>query len=349
MSFLNAVVWTAIILSLVAIDPVTDALHAAPTASAMRKKLERIEEKSDKLRRGRLSKMESLRFQSELKELEQSPKTTAPLLVDDLVNRKKDKSFRHLCFGVLSKKGMLPHITPADYAKIEKVVHNQKDHPQIRIHAANLILRGHKRRSLSTSRTIKKMALTFLKSRQSKGAVRRQIVRYFRGDKEIEDFMLSELNSTHGNDKNGSIAALGKMKCSRAVEPIAAMLASPEADKSFYKTRGYLALGDIGGSRAYDHLIRFLQTEESETERSMILRAIGRSKDPRAKALLLEYLLKSPRKNHVTALAGLKYLGDPSVIPILESELNKSRNAYERNRLEDAIDALRRGDDSTSW
>ncbi|MFC1679042.1 HEAT repeat domain-containing protein [Elusimicrobiota bacterium] len=138
------------------------------------------------------------------------------------------------------------------------------------------------------------------------------------------------------------------MKCEKLIDVIRRELQSPNPEKHFRKVRMYLALGDIGGERAFDLLFRQLDQEKGqESQQRRILRAMGATKDPRAKSILIEHL--RGRRHYIAALDGLRYLGDSSTVDVLEEELRKDLSPYQRRMVAAAIAAIRAGDDHLSW
>ncbi|MCX5786927.1 MAG: hypothetical protein NTX64_00230 [Elusimicrobia bacterium] len=278
--------------------------------------------------------------QKALIDLQKNPKIAVPLLSKSFIDKTKDRAFRLNCAQLLRESG--ENMPVEDSAKLETVVVDPREDPLIRVFAAHFILRESERHPTALKGTIANMAVDFLRKGKETDFVRMLIIPGLAGSPQIERILLEELRAEH--DLDATLYALGRIRSQNAVSPIVRLLKSKRAGKDFYKTRGYLALGEIGGAAAYGHLVEFLATEPSEIERNMILLAIGRSRDPRAKSLLTDFLLQKPNGYYITALRALRLLGDPSVIPTLERECEKPLPAYQKGWVIKTISAIKEHD-----
>src|SRR5208282_3975482 len=135
---------------------------------------------------------------------------------------------------------------------------------------------------------VKQIAFDLVKKGKSPGLVYNLVLSHFQGDAEVETFLLDKLKTDP--DKNSAIQALGKIRSARALDEIKNLLDSNEAGKSFHKVRAYLAMGDIGGDKAFDYLMEYFKKEKPSLDKDDILFAIGRTKTSRAKVFLIDRL-----------------------------------------------------------
>jgi HEAT repeat protein len=302
--------------------------------------------KHNKIRASR--PLDSSRIQNAMEALKRHPETSAPLLIDEFVDQSKDGPYRANCAEILRETG---HKAPAAYhPKIEAILRDAKENPIARIDAADLLLRSQSHPSAATKKAIREMASKFLREGQEPGRIYQLVLKHLIAMKDVgtEDLLLSELR--RGADIGPAMHALGRIGSKKAVDPIASMLESRMNDRFYPRARGYLALGEIGGSRAYDALVGLLKREQDRSNRHMIVWALGLTKDSRAKRTLLDYVAKKePADFYAPALQGLQYLGDKTVVPELQKLLKDESTAFKRERLKKAIDALNAGNNKPDW
>lgn len=281
--------------------------------------------------------------------LHKNPRVSTPLLADCFTDRAKEMDLRMICSGVLEKN--TSHITREQQVAFEAVLQDEGEQLLPRMQAAILLLNSRPLPSSSTRKKIKQVSFRCYKEGKHKSHILMAIFSHFRDDSDIEKFLVEQLyEEADYSRRNGLLYALGKRKNKAALSIIEKELRSENPQKFLRKTRMYLALGDIGGKHAFNILLEQLHKEKNSTEQAMILYALGASKDPRAKDVLLDFVLTEPRTQNIAAMDGLKYLGDPAAIPALEKELRRTGlSAYEKRRLRKTIDAIRNGDDATGW
>lgn len=288
-------------------------------------------------------------IQTAIGDLKNHPEISSPLLADHFIDRAKEAAYRANCAEILREMG---YRLPESYApKLKAIIREGKESPILRIDAANLLLRSRSPLDTRSRKSIREMAARFLRDGKEPGRVYQLILKELVALKDAgtETLLLNELQ--RGADVGPALHALGKLGSRSAAAPIAATLNAHMSDRFYPRSRGYLALGEIGGSRAFDLLSDFLQREKSSTEKGIILSALGLTKDPRAKDTLLGFVTaEKPGINPHAALEGLQYLGDKSVIPLLKKELEKEpASSHNRFWLQRTIDALNAGRDRPDW
>lgn len=308
--------------------------------TAASEKLLQVEIWSKEAASAKGSSLPGAEVQNAVAELQENPKMAVPLFSKAFIDKTKARTFRLNCAQLLRESG---YAVPAeDATKLETVVEDSKEDPLIRVFAAYFILKDMNRHPASLEKSIANMASEFFRKGKEKDFVRMLLVPQLAGSPQLEEIMLEELHA--GHELNVTINALGKLRAKSAISPIVRLLRSKNAGKTFYKTRGYLALGEIGGPLAFDRLVEFLAVEQSLIERKMILMGIGRTRDPRAKDFLVDYLLRKPNSYYMISLDALRLTGDPAVIPIFEAELAKPLPSYEKNQIERMLEAVKRHD-----
>lgn len=234
-------------------------------------------------------------------------------------------------------------LADGELASVDAVFRDPKEDPVLRIDAAQLLLTRRDRLTAETKRAIFAMARAYLREGIEKPHLRLCVIQPLIGELEAEQLMLEELR--RGADLGQSMHMLGKMRSRRAVPLIAALL---DSQKSFYRTRAYLALGEIGTKEAATVLLRWLPKDPSE--QNMILMALGATRDPRAKEPLLRHLSPWNPDFFGAALEGLQHLGDPSTLPALERALQEPNlPAFDRKLIERTIAAVKKGGIPPQW
>lgn len=281
---------------------------------------------------------------SAIMELKNNPEVSVPLLFESFRDASKKRDFRADCGEILSE--MKEPISPEQVQALTALMRNSHEEPLLRIYAAQFMLRDNAIASTSKSEILN-MADRFLQEGKEKAFVRLSIMPQFVGDAKAVKVMLKELQ--RGSEIGPSLWVLGKLKGREAIQPIAQLLGSQFDNKDFPKTRAYLSLGEIGGGQAYDVLLGYLGKERKETKQHIILRAIGLTRDPRAKNFLIDYLQNKPIDFYVSTLRGMQYFGDGTLIPVLEKELQRPLPAYEKSMLEKTIKAIKDGQTNPEW
>ncbi len=115
------------------------------------------------------------------------------------------------------------------------------------------------------------------------------------------DFLLQLLEHDNPNVRLKVIHALGKIKESRAVEPLLAM---PAHEDETIKAAVIIALGDIGDPQAVPPLLNLLNVQR-KVLRLVIVVALGKISDPRTIPALAELLQDSDAEVRLQAAKGL--------------------------------------------
>ncbi|MEK7389444.1 MAG: HEAT repeat domain-containing protein, partial [Elusimicrobiota bacterium] len=178
-----------------------------------------------------------------------------------------------------------------------------------------------------------------------------RIFNRFPNDGEVEQFLVKAAKTeSNQSRRDGLLHMLGKRKSNAVVVMVRGELKANNPERLFSKSRMYLALGDVGSQDAYNVLVTQLPRERDRTSHSQILMAIGVTKNPAAKDLLIGELKKPWQVNTWAAVEGLRFLGDPSVTPILEAELNRDVPAPSyKETVRRAISKINTGDDKPFW
>jgi hypothetical protein len=278
--------------------------------------------------------------------LKQHPKEAIPLLVAATLDTSLDEGYRDTCLCLLSQDEMKANLSPANYRQILTIVKDANAWALLRIHAGGIILRQYKALPKEMRLSIKEMALGLVAADKIVGQVYNLVLSHYTGDIEVEDLLLKRLETD--KDKNAAILVLGKVRSIHALNRIIELLDSDEAGKSFYKVRAYLAIGDIGGDRAFDYLERYQPKEKYTSDAAAIFTAMARTRTERGRKMLLARITDHSAID-LAVLDGIKIGGGPEFIPILEKELKKPKNAANKAAIERVLVALRLGDDSTIW
>ncbi|MFC1680113.1 HEAT repeat domain-containing protein [Elusimicrobiota bacterium] len=295
------------------------------------------------------------KIRKNIEALQKDPEATRVSLSAAFADRTKGQEFRGDCASLLWK---LP-IEPAskEFLMIERVLRDRREHTIARIEAAGILLRSAGQLPASTKKAIRDLAVNEFSNDEYLPFVLSRMFYRLGGDADAERFLVEELEANRSAQRNNRIvAALGRMDSTRAIRPISRLLLCEGCPQQLYRTRGYLALGGIGGEESYDVLVRCLEIERDKRERRVILEAIGATKDPRAKDFLLEKLQHPEQQAgsyYAAVLDGLRHLGDPDVVPTLKRELDGLPGAIEygsrRKWLQRTIRAIQDGADEYPW
>lgn len=287
--------------------------------------------------------LKEMRVSNAISDLQKNPSVGVPLLTEAFVDKTKDRNFRIHCAQILRDAG---RPIPSDgLAKMEVTVRDASEDLVVRVDAAHFLIRDRKPLAPAVKRSVIALARDALRKDTQNPHVRLMIIRPLVGDSDAEELMLDELRRKA--DLDPTVLLLGKMKSGRAIDPIVRLLRS--GDKGFHKTRGYLALGEIGGPQAFDALKTFLQQNPGEMDRRMILIGLGLTKDSRARSILLDHFHSAGVEYFGASLQGLRYLGDKSVIPILEKELEKPLTPGQSQIIRRTIFSINAGGESPDW
>jgi len=317
--------------------------QAAESDDAIRKSLSTLERVANHI----YTQQDALDQANARYALDQHPLQAVPALMEIVADKNRNWGFRDSCLLILDQEKYSRHLLPDNFQQISSIAVDQKEDPQLRIDASDMILRDYKNAPLSIRQAIKQAAFDMSKAKWGAGLVYQRVLAHYAGDPDVENFLLDRLD-TDAN-KNSAILALGKIRSQRALEKIVSLLDSEQAGKSFVKVRAYLAIGDIGGDKAFDYLVHYRKKEKSSLDQDSILTAIGRTKTTRGRDFLLDRLQNNPGTADLVILSAIKFSGDASAIPTLQQELQKPRSAESKRALQNTISALQMGDDSTPW
>jgi hypothetical protein len=313
------------------------------TSEEATKKLDFVEQWSRNNAATRASRL--IELNQTIAMLQSGGSVATQLLFERLADKKRELAFRANCAQMIREMGAA--IPAAELPAIRAMIGGSREDTSLRIYAAHFLLRD-KQAAESDKKVILDLAENIMRSGGDKANVGLLIMPHFRGNARASQIMLDELK--RGGEQGPSLHVLGKVGHPGAVGPIESLLNSRFSDRAFpYKTRAYLALGEIGGPRAYDSLLGYLAREKSEREQHMIVRGLGLTRDPRAKAQLLRYLSDGPDHFYTSALRALQYFGDTSVIPELERELARQQNPHRRQKIQALIEALKAGRTAAEW
>jgi hypothetical protein len=289
----------------------------------------------------------NVRIDQAIAELQKNPEVSMPLLAEAFTDGKRDQRFR-VAAGQILREIVKP-LPPEFDARLEMVIKDSAEPPSIRIYAAHLRLAPGKDVSTAVKNSILDMAEKFIREGKDDGNLRLLVFSRLVGNERAGQIMVQELQK--GKEVDSTLWVLGKIKAPSSIASIATVLSKKQARgaTNATKTRGYLALGEIGGAKAYDLLSGYLAHEKDRRQQRLLLRAVGLTHDPRAKQLLLDYLLKKRGQYYTSALRGLEYLGDPSVVPVLEEELKKPLDEHTRFKIHRAIESVQKGPVTAEW
>ncbi|MFC1678734.1 HEAT repeat domain-containing protein [Elusimicrobiota bacterium] len=288
-------------------------------------------------------------LQEAIKKLDADPVRATPGLVDCFSDAGRNRNGRLICSEVLQRNPS--KLTPQHKERFLSIVRSEREHPLPRIEAAILLLKSAPPPSAAIKDEIKRMAIKIYKEGKHQSHIRMSVFGpYFIGDREVEDFLVDQLSEEPDlSRRSGILDRLAHMRCRRLVDLIEDDLESKSPGTLGMKNRLYLALGNLGGARAFEVLRKSFDKESDETLKNLILQAAGATKAPGAKEFLLTHL-GSPHTHYIAAINGLKYLGDSSTIPILERELTeKGLNDYEKYWVRTAIAAIQSGNNAPNW
>lgn len=165
----------------------------------------------------------------------------------------------------------------------------------------------------------------------------------FSADPEVQRYLLATLEKDE--DEMLSSFLLQKMtknKVPGIIPIIERRLKAP--DRKLIKVRAYLGLGSIGGKEAFEVLARALPTEKDNQGIHQILMAMGATKDPRSKPILVSHLkFNDDITIYGGALDGLSYLGDKNALPDLELALKQKLRPVFRQHTLKAIQDIQAG------
>lgn len=277
-------------------------------------------------------------------DLANNPESAGPPLLDIFLDKTRGRDFRANCGDIFSHARTA---APPNYsAPLTNIMRDTKEDSRLRVYAAEFLLRD-KHISTSTKSAILSMTEQFLREGKEQANIRLSIFPEFAGDSRAISIMLKELE--RGGEMGPTLWTLGKLKGRSAVPVIAKLLATQGDNKDFPKSRAYLAIGEIGGTQSYDQLLNYFSAEKDRTMRHVIVYAIGLSRDTRAKDYLLKQLNHAANPYYVSALKGLQYFGDASVLPRLELEIQKGLPPYEELCVKKTMLAIKAGDTNPSW
>lgn len=288
------------------------------------------------------------RIQQEIAAVRKNPGPAVAELVRTFAKRSGGHELRRECALALWDLPIAAG-TP-DYDTVLRVVNDEREHPAMRLEAAGILVHSVKPLPPETLERVRRLAFEQMPNGEVTHLALFRVLEWLPGDAKSEIFLINELKRNPGDEmrNNGIVWALGRMNAKRAVKPILdALLGAPGAPK-LYRTRGYLALGGIGGKEAYDALMKCRETETGSIQKAHILEALGATKDPRAAKFLVGQL-DPVGVDYSAVVRGLVYLGDPGVIPALEEEYRRlppaERFDYNREWLRRAIENIRKGVD----
>ena len=276
------------------------------------------------------------------------PEQSTPRLFGCFADKSKARDSRMLCVRVLQKMG----VPGVSYQQdLLKIMRDSKEDPLPRVDAATMLLEDHANTTPAIVKEIKQLAFALYREESSKDYVVNRILNRLPSDMDVEQFLVKAAKTEPDQSRrDGLLHILGKRKSKAVVAMVVSELKSNKPEHLFSKSRMYLALGDVGSQEAYDALVVQLPREKDHKSHSQILMAIGATKNPRAKALLVKELQKPWQVNTWAAVEGLRFLGDPSVIPVLESELNRDVPAPSyKETVRSAISKIKSGDDKPFW
>lgn len=137
---------------------------------------------------------------------------------------------------------------------------------------------------------------------------RRPNIQQLKSDQDIEGLIKALEYQEDQNVRLAAASALGRIKDSRAVEPLISAL----EDHPRVREVAALALGEIGDPRAVRGLVTILGDDSWEEGRSTVAKALGKIGDPRATKPLIN-LLEDKRENvRWYALKSLETITDQS-------------------------------------
>lgn len=276
------------------------------------------------------------------------PTESMPRLFNCFADKTKSKDSRMLCVRVLQKIGK-PDSTYR--ASMLSIMRDRKDNPFPRIDAAAMLLEDRASLSAAEATEIKQLGFMLYREEPYKDYVAGRILNRFSNDTEVEQFFVTAAKTeTDHSRRDGLLHILGKRKNKAIIGLIRTELKSNKPERLFSKARMYLALGDVGTQEAFDLLVEQLPREKNSTAHSQIRMAIGVTKNPGAKDVLVKELKKPWDMTTWSAVEGLRFLGDPGTIPILEAELTRGipDSGYQEN-VRRAIDRIKAGDDKPFW
>lgn len=276
------------------------------------------------------------------------PDESTPRLFDCFADKSKSKDSRMLCVRVLQKVG---RVSGTSRQKLLSIMRDGSDHPLPRIDAATMLLEDRASLGGPVINEIKQLGFTLYREGSYKDYVVSRILNRFPNDAEIEQFMVTAAKTEPDKSRrDGLLHILGKRKNKTIVGMIRSELKSAKPEKLFSKARMYLALGDVGTQESFDLLVEQLPREKDATQHSQILMAMGVTKNPGAKDILIADLNKPWRINTWAAVEGLRFLGDPTVIAVLEKELVRDVPAPSyKDDVRKAIERIKSGDDKPFW
>ncbi len=159
-------------------------------------------------------------------------------------------------------------------------------------------------------RSALKVPLVYLSTAKYGYAGAAELAWGFAADAEARPFVLEALEkSAEPGMKAAILAHVGDWKVAEAVPVLEGLLKAPDTSLA---RDVYRALGGIGGPAAYDVLSKSLRLERDQRSLPEILRAMGRTRDPRSKAVLERYLNAQEDSLRDAAAEGLRALGPTS-------------------------------------
>lgn len=288
------------------------------------------------------------KLQEAIRTLRENLGDATPSLVDCLTDKGKSRAARMVCSLVM--RNGAGNIGLRRRERLLALMRDAGEDQPPRIEAAAILLRNKPEPSPALKREIRRMAISLYKTGEHKDHIMMSVFDQFPDDVEVRDFIVDQLSEEpNASRRDGLILVLGKRKFKGLIPIIEKELNSGNPERLFSKTRMYLALGDIGGEQAFDLLVKSLDKEKDSSGKAMILRGIGVTKHAGAKVFLLSHVKEDPGQYGAAALRGLEFLGDPSVIPVLEGELEKGYTGSRRDLILLTIERIRTGDTRTPW
>jgi len=276
-------------------------------------------------------------------------------------DRTNIKSARVICSQCLAGSGS--RMTTTQLSQVMGILRDKRDNPLARVEAAIVLLNAAPSPELKEE--IKQTIFGIYRQGHNQSHIRMSILRpHYVGDKDVLDFLTQQLLAEpNPSRRNGILDHLAHMQIDGLVDIIAKELDPSTSKGLFSSTRMHLALGNIGGEEAFDLLRKRWDVVSDQTEKNLILQSLGATRDHRAKIFLLDFIHTRSKEYYISAIKGLQFFGDPSVIPILEKELAaptvsagptsddpvRAINTYEASWLRHAIAGLQSGDTKPNW
>jgi hypothetical protein len=279
--------------------------------------------------------------------VKRDPESSIGVLVETVTDPTIKNHVRGIALSTLQDKEVFHHVSSSSLSALIRSLPRAGAKDYLTFAIAKVAAKDVGRLTESDRNELKAFALNHLDDPKYGDTLPVGLLNQFPNDHDVRSALIARLKTT--KDKNVTVQALGHIKAHEAIPDLEQMLNEP-SPKGVYKTRIILAIGEIGGDKAFKILRSQFDREKDRLEKPMIIMAIGLTKTSSAKQFLIPLLEDKKKKFLSSTLNAFKFLGDPKTIPLLEARRNDATLDFsEKAAIDSAIRAIKVGNDRPWW